>query len=69
MVEASHSFGKFYFTLQQGGFHHPTQRVKMVSEKGNITSLQKVCAKIEIIGTENSVLEIKVQVQKASSRD
>lgn len=40
----------------------------MVSEKENITSLQKVCAKIEIIGTENSVPEIKVQVQKESSR-
>lgn len=41
----------------------------MVNEKENITSLQKVCAEIEIIGTENSVLEIKVQVQKTSSRD
>lgn len=33
------SFGKFYFRQEQEGPHHPAQKVKMASEKENITTL------------------------------
>lgn len=58
------SFGKFYFRQEQEEPHHPAQKVKMVSEKENITTLKNVCLEFENTGTENPVLEIKLQVQK-----